>query len=163
MSCLFSDCSALIKIPDISTWVVKNVIDMKYMFKNCSSLIHLPEICKWKINEGTDFKGIFSGCSHILFFPTLNEVNNQIGYNIIDNPSSFSNPNLDSVNNFNSNVKSNSVFNRLSSISVESTNESRVSSINTLSRDSNISFDDNNEDELIKSGYYDNFYNYEDQ
>ena len=129
------------------------------MFKNCTSLIHLPDIFKWKMNEVTDYKGIISGCINIVFYPKLNKVNNQIGNNIFDNSSSSSKPNLESVSDFNSNEKSNSIFNPLSSISTDSTIESRAS--NTLSRDDTISFD-NNENGLIENGYYENFYNYED-
>ena len=47
MNHMFSECSSLISIPDISKWNIDNVKDMRYMFSECSSLITLPDISKW--------------------------------------------------------------------------------------------------------------------
>ena len=47
MSFLFSDCTNLISIPDISNWDLSNLINMSELFYNCYSLISLPDISKW--------------------------------------------------------------------------------------------------------------------
>ena len=39
MSFLFSDCTNLISIPDISNWDLSNLINMSELFYNCYSLI----------------------------------------------------------------------------------------------------------------------------
>jgi len=44
MSYMFSRCSSLSSIPDISKWDTNNVTDMSYMFGGCSSLSSLPDI-----------------------------------------------------------------------------------------------------------------------
>ena len=53
MSYIFSKCSSLLTLPDLSKWNTNNVIDMSYMFLECSSLSSLPDISKWnsKIND----------------------------------------------------------------------------------------------------------------
>ena len=38
MSYLFSGCSSLISLPDISKWNVNNVNNMSFLFSGCSSL-----------------------------------------------------------------------------------------------------------------------------
>jgi hypothetical protein len=48
---LFCQCSKLTKLPDISKWVVGNVIDIHFIFRGCSSLSYLPDISKWKLND----------------------------------------------------------------------------------------------------------------
>ena len=46
MSYMFSGCSSLISLPDISKWNNNNVTNMSFMFYGCSSLISLPDISK---------------------------------------------------------------------------------------------------------------------
>jgi len=46
MSHMFSGCSSLISLPDISKWDTSKVNDMNYTFEECSSLISLPDISK---------------------------------------------------------------------------------------------------------------------
>ena len=50
MSYIFSGCSSLILLPDISKWDTNNVQDMSYIFSGCSSLRLLPDISKWNVN-----------------------------------------------------------------------------------------------------------------
>ena len=38
MQCMFSECSPLKELPDISKWDTSNIIDMSYIFNKCSSL-----------------------------------------------------------------------------------------------------------------------------
>ena len=47
MSYMFSYCSSLSSLPDISKWNTINVNNMSYMFSECSSLSSLPDISKW--------------------------------------------------------------------------------------------------------------------
>ncbi len=53
MSCIFSRCSSLSSLPDISNWIIINVKDMSNMFYECSSLLSLPDISKWNTNNVT--------------------------------------------------------------------------------------------------------------
>ena len=46
MSGLFSECSLLKSLPDISKWNVNNVTNMRGLFSECSLLKSLPDICK---------------------------------------------------------------------------------------------------------------------
>ena len=46
ISYLFSKCSSLKYLPDISKWNTKKVTNMLGMFYNCSSLKYLPDISK---------------------------------------------------------------------------------------------------------------------
>ena len=48
---MFSECSSLISLPDISKWNTNNVTDMNGMFSRCSSLKSLPDISKWNTNN----------------------------------------------------------------------------------------------------------------
>ena len=52
MSYIFSDCSSLSSLPDISKWNTNNVTNMSYMFYECSS--SLPDISKWNTNNVTN-------------------------------------------------------------------------------------------------------------
>ena len=46
---MFSGCSKLSSLPDISKWNTNNVIDMRGIFENCKNLFSLPDISKWNI------------------------------------------------------------------------------------------------------------------
>ena len=48
MNFMYSYCTSLIFIPDISKWNTDNVIDISFMFSHCSLLDNLPDISKWK-------------------------------------------------------------------------------------------------------------------
>ena len=61
MSYMFSGCSSLQSLPDISKWDTKNVTDMSCMFYNCSSLQSLPDISKWDLNKNLFRNSIFDG------------------------------------------------------------------------------------------------------
>ena len=59
MSYMFSNCSSLISLPDISKWNTNNVKDMSYMFYYCSSLVSLPDVSEWNTNNVTDMSRCF--------------------------------------------------------------------------------------------------------
>ena len=74
MFSLFSGCSSLTSLPDISKWDTKNVNDMSYLFSKCISLKSFPDISVWvlkkKVSKELMFEGInkniipkkFKGC-----------------------------------------------------------------------------------------------------
>ena len=47
MSAIFSGCSKLKSLPDISKWNTGNVINMKSLFSGCNSLTSIPDIGNW--------------------------------------------------------------------------------------------------------------------
>ena len=75
LSCMFSGCSSLISLPDISKWDTKKVTKMSDMFSGCSSLISLPDISKWETKNITNMIGIFGGCSSLISLPDISKWN----------------------------------------------------------------------------------------
>ena len=69
MSGIFSRCTSLISLPDLSNWNTSNVTSMICMFNKCSSLTSLFDISKWNTNNVTDFDGLFFGCKNDLNIP----------------------------------------------------------------------------------------------
>ena len=51
MISLFSGCKNLEKIPELSYWDMRKVIDISWIFYECDSLIIKPDITKWNINK----------------------------------------------------------------------------------------------------------------
>ena len=51
---MFSGCSSLISLPEISKWNTKNVINIRDIFSGCLSLICLPGIKQLK--DGYELK-----------------------------------------------------------------------------------------------------------
>ena len=64
MNSLFSDCSSIKYLPNISNWNINNVKDISYMFNNCSSLEKLPDISKWNTMNVNDISGFFYNVHH---------------------------------------------------------------------------------------------------
>ena len=60
MGFLFSYCSSLIKLPDISNWDVNNVTNMGEIFSECSSLKCLPNLSKLFNNSKIIDKPIYN-------------------------------------------------------------------------------------------------------
>ena len=69
MENMFSFCSSLISLPDISNWDTKKVTNMKKMFYQCSSLNILPDLSKWNITKVNDMEDMFIGCVDTLNVP----------------------------------------------------------------------------------------------
>ena len=65
MNSMFSGCSSLISLPDISKWNINNVTNMSYMFYNCKSLSSLSDISKWNTINVTNMNDMFNGCSSL--------------------------------------------------------------------------------------------------
>ena len=62
MNEIFSNCSALIYLPDISDWDTINVIDMSKIFYNCRKLSFLSDISKWNTCNVIDMNKMFYNC-----------------------------------------------------------------------------------------------------
>ena len=75
MSHIFDGYSSLISLPDISKWNTNNVNNMRHMFDGCSSLISLPDISKWNSNNVKDMSYMFRGCSSLISLPDLSKWN----------------------------------------------------------------------------------------
>ena len=75
MSEMFYGCSSLLSLPDISKWNINNVKNLRYMFSECSSLSSLPDISKWNTNKVYDISHMFSGCSSLSSLPDISKWN----------------------------------------------------------------------------------------
>ena len=75
MDGMFSGCSSLISLPDLSKWNTQNVIDMHTMFRGCESLISLPDLSKWNTNNVTQMRSMFYGCKSLISLPDLSKWN----------------------------------------------------------------------------------------
>ena len=67
---MFSDCSLLCNLDDISEWDTSNITDMSFMFRNCT-LLSLPDLSKWNLINVTNIKYMFSGCKSLKSLPDL--------------------------------------------------------------------------------------------
>ena len=72
---MFSGCSSLISLVDISKWNTSKITRMDSMFYGCSSLISLPDISLWDISNVTRLDFMFYGCSSLLFLPDISKWN----------------------------------------------------------------------------------------
>ena len=70
---MFSGCSSLKSLPDISNWNTGNIINMNEVFSGCSSLKTLPDISKWNIENVTSMNGMFSFCSSLEKLPNISK------------------------------------------------------------------------------------------
>ena len=75
MSYMFSGCSSLSNISDISKWKTNNVNNMSYMFSGCSTLSNLPDISKLNTNKITNMNYMFNGCSSLSSLPNISKWN----------------------------------------------------------------------------------------
>ena len=82
MSYMFSNCSSLTLLPNISKWNINNVTNMSYMFYKCSSISSLPNISKLNLNNVTNMSYMFSNCSSLTSLPDISKWN--INFTIIE-------------------------------------------------------------------------------
>ena len=71
MNSMFSGCSFLKSLPNISKWNTNNVNNMNHMFLGCSSLISLSNISKWITNNVNNICYMFAGCSSLISLPEI--------------------------------------------------------------------------------------------
>ena len=65
MSYMFSECSNLYSLPDISELNTTNVNDMSCMFSYCSNLNSLPDISKWNTTNVNNMSDMFKDCTKL--------------------------------------------------------------------------------------------------
>ena len=82
VSSLFSGCSSLISLPDISKWETSKVTNMNNLFSKCSSLKSLPDISKWDVKNVSNMNNLFSECSSLETLPNISNWNIQNVFNI---------------------------------------------------------------------------------
>ena len=70
---LFEGCTSLQFIPEISKWNIKNVKSLKCLFCECSSLLSLPDISNWNTNSVLEISYIFCGCSLLKVIPDISK------------------------------------------------------------------------------------------
>ena len=75
MSYMFSDCTLLKSLPDISKFDTSNVTDMSFIFSGCKSLLSLPDISKWNISKLHNISNMFSDCSSLETLPDISNWN----------------------------------------------------------------------------------------
>ena len=56
MEFLFSECSSLKELPDISKWNTNTINNIAGLFNKCSLLTKLPDISKWNTNKVNNMK-----------------------------------------------------------------------------------------------------------
>ena len=72
---MFSNCTSLTFLPNISKWNTKNITNIESIFLNCSSLKNFPEISNWNISNVTSLKDVFSFCSNLKQLPDVSKWN----------------------------------------------------------------------------------------
>ena len=65
MNSMFSRCSSVTYLPDISKWNISNVHNISGMFSQCKNLISLPDISKWSFSNLKYISSLFHG---LLYF-----------------------------------------------------------------------------------------------
>ena len=73
MDSMFYGCSSLLSLPDISFWDTSNVTRLDFMFYGCSSLNSLPDISKWNTSKVTLIYSMFYGCSSLKSLPDISK------------------------------------------------------------------------------------------
>ena len=68
---MFSNCTSLKSLPDISRWNTKKLINLAHMFYNCSSLKSLPDISRWNTENVMTFKDMFHNCTSLKSIPDM--------------------------------------------------------------------------------------------
>ena len=66
MTGIFSKCSSLSSLPDISKWDIQNATYLNSMFYGCKSLASIPDLSKWDIKKVINMENIFGDCSSLL-------------------------------------------------------------------------------------------------
>ena len=76
ISYIFYECKSLDKLDnDISNWNTNNVNNMSHLFSGCSSLKKLPNISNWNTKNVTDISEMFMGCSSLESLPDISNWN----------------------------------------------------------------------------------------
>ena len=74
ISYMFSKCSSLISLDNITKWNTNNIINMESMFQECVNLSSLPEdISNWNTHRVGNLSGIFESCCSLLSLPDISK------------------------------------------------------------------------------------------
>jgi len=71
MNYIFSECSSLLSLPDLSKWNTINLTNMSYMFDGCSSLAFISDISKWNTINVKGMNGMFGGYTSLSSLPDI--------------------------------------------------------------------------------------------
>ena len=95
---MFSNCSFLKELPDISNWKTSEIHKMLGVFKGCKSLKYLPDISGWDTGNVENMSFMFSDCTNLKELPIISDWNTGGVMNMINMFSNCSNltsiPNL---------------------------------------------------------------------
>ena len=58
---MFTDCSSLESLPDISRWDTSKATGISQIFSYCTSLKSLPDISRWNTSSVTSMNDMFLG------------------------------------------------------------------------------------------------------
>ena len=78
MKWLFSGCSSLSFLPDISKWDTSKVNTMMGMFDNCHSLVYLSDISKWNISNVYTASSIYDNFINLINKDSLEQIQAKI-------------------------------------------------------------------------------------
>ena len=70
IECIFSNCSSLKSLPDISIWNINKVKSLYRMFFGCNSLISLPDLSKWNTIYVYSMNNMFYECFSSIIIPS---------------------------------------------------------------------------------------------
>jgi len=148
---MFSGCSSLSYLPDISKWNINNIKKIKCLFEGCLSLSSFPDISKWdiyitKLTELNNIGFINSSSNDDDTILNINNSNYKLNSSYI--PHSDSND-LKEISDNNKSLSSN---NFLSSNSIKYLSNEHESS-NSLKKDYKDSNESPNQENII---YYEN-------
>ena len=73
ISNLFSECTKLLSIPDLSNWNLSNVKNISYLFNECTNLINISCIEKWEMSNLTKINNLFSNCENLQSIPNISK------------------------------------------------------------------------------------------
>ena len=62
---MFSDCSSLQSVGDLSGWDVNSITDFGRMFYNCPSLQSVGDLSGWDVSSATNISSMFYNCSSL--------------------------------------------------------------------------------------------------
>ena len=75
MSYMFSECSYLSPLSDLSKWDTTNVTDMNNIFSKCYFVKSLPDISNWNTSNVKNMGFIFFECYSLLSLPNISKWN----------------------------------------------------------------------------------------
>ena len=143
MQSLFNGCLSLLSLPDISKWDISNVTNISFLFNDCRSLSLIPDISEWNTINIKDMSFLFNGCTSLTVLPDISKWNFS---NLIFKDMMFSNCySLSYIPYiFEINSKDNYVYSLIGPIHIDTTIYDCINNINNINMYSNNYSDKNN-------------------